>query len=189
MFDFHRDVQRYVAMQEAVTNDYILPFLRPLIPRDKPLYVLEVGCGEAGVLKAFLDKGHYSVGVELSSSRAQKAKALLQGYIEAQRLRILNKDIFEVAQDEVPRFDLILLKDVIEHLPHKEKFMMKLKQLLTEKGIVFFAYFPRTAPYHQRTFRDPTNFASCGNHASAHREKGFSNSARKVLAYQSNISI
>ena len=73
MYDFHGNKSRYFEIQQWVTENYIIPFLQ--IPQNQKLHVLEVGCGEAGVLKAFIEAGHTGVGIELSNTRVEMASA------------------------------------------------------------------------------------------------------------------
>ena len=53
MYEFHSDKDRYFDMQYRVTREHILPFLRQYATGKKWNGVLEIGCAEAGVLKAF----------------------------------------------------------------------------------------------------------------------------------------
>lgn len=157
MFDFHTDKRRYFDIQREVTGKYIIPFFGDLLPIGKPLRVLEVGCGEAGVLKAFLDAGHQAVGVELVQSRVDTANNFLEKYIQDNRVKIINKNIYDITENDLEfnSFDLVILKDVIEHIPHQEKFIRELKKFLTHDGIVFFAYPPWWMPFggHQQVCR------------------------------------
>ena len=77
-FEFHKDKKRYFDIQYKTTRDHIIPFIeqnKKVMPDQK---VLEIGCGEAGVLKAFLEKGCESVGIELSEQRVINASKLLE---------------------------------------------------------------------------------------------------------------
>ena len=152
MYDFHGNKSRYFDIQSWVTEKYIIPFLH--LPIGTKLHVLEVGCGEAGVLKAFLEAGHTGVGIELSSTRVEMASAFQAQAINEGRLKIVNANIYDIdpkVQTEY-QFDLIVLKDVIEHIPDQSRFIAKLKQFLKPGGRVFFAYPPWWMPFggHQQ---------------------------------------
>jgi 2-polyprenyl-3-methyl-5-hydroxy-6-metoxy-1,4-benzoquinol methylase len=154
MFEFHQDKKTYYNWQTAVTSDAVIPFLKPYVNLDKPLRILEVGCGEAGVLRAFLEKGHYGCGVELSESRAESASQNLKEYIEKGQASIISKNIYDIdpAKEWTKKFDVIVLKDVIEHIPNQEKFIPALHQFLNPSGVIFFAYPPWWMPFggHQQ---------------------------------------
>lgn len=155
MYDFHGNKSRYFDIQRWVTTNYIIPFLN--LNSGKKLRVLEVGCGEAGVLKAFLDEGHEGMGIELSDSRVAMANDFLSAEIGQGRANIINANIYDIdpASNEKFQFDLIVLKDVIEHIPDQSRFVAKLKYFLKPGGMVFFAYPPWWMPFggHQQVCR------------------------------------
>ncbi|MFM2393922.1 MAG: hypothetical protein RLZZ546_1904 [Bacteroidota bacterium] len=148
MFDFHSDKKRYFDIQHWVTKEYIIPYL----DLKKSSHILEIGCAEAGVLKAFLEAGHTCTGIELSSARAEIASTFLEKEIKSGKAQIINKNIYDIENEDSFKFDVVVLKDVIEHIPDHEKFLIKLKDLLNEDGLVFFAYPPWWMPFggHQQ---------------------------------------
>lgn len=119
--------------------------------------VLEIGCGEGGVLKAFINKGCIGVGVELDASRIIDAKKFLPEDIEAGRLTFVTKDIYKVdtENDFKGLFDIIVLKDVIEHIHDQAKLIGWMKNFLKPGGIVFFGFPPWYMPFggHQQICR------------------------------------
>lgn len=155
MFDFHKDKKRYFDIQKLVTQEDVIPFIASEMGSIKGKNVLEIGCAEAGVLKAFIDHGNYGVGVELSEHRYQLARNFLVDDIELGRAQIFNKNIYDV--NDVTKefgclFDVIVLKDVIEHIPDQERFIPWLQSFLSPNGLVFFAYPPWMMPFggHQQ---------------------------------------
>ncbi len=152
MYEFHKDKSRYFQMTYWVTEQHVIPFIGDAF---KPgMKVCEIGCGEAGVLKAFLDKGATGIGIELMERRAALAKENLAKEISEGKAEIINKDIYDIdpIKDKDLKFDLIVLKDVIEHIPNQEKFIKKLHDLLLPGGRVFFGYPPWYMPFggHQQ---------------------------------------
>ena len=113
MYDFHENKSRYFEIQRWVTAQYIIPFLE--LPAQASLRVLEVGCGEAGVLKAFVDQGHTGMGIELSSTRVEMANSFLSDDVKQGKVEIVNANIYDIdpASDPKFQFDLNVLKDVI----------------------------------------------------------------------------
>ena len=155
MFDFHIDKERYFNIQRIVTAENIFPFINSIEKKGKgSKNILEIGCAEAGVLKAFLLNGDKVVGVELSPSRFEAAKHFLSSDISLGNAVIMNKNIYDInpGLEFNNLFDIIILKDVIEHIPDQENFIPKLKEFLVDDGIVFFAYPPWWMPFggHQQ---------------------------------------
>ena len=69
MFEFHKDKSRYFNMQRQVTLTDVIPFVEAVVGKLHGKRVLEIGCAEAGVLKAFIDHGNTGAGVERSQYR------------------------------------------------------------------------------------------------------------------------
>lgn len=154
MYEFHGDKRYYFDMTHKVTVGHIIPFIKQQFHFPSNMKVLEIGCGEAGVLKAFTDLGYHCTGIELEESRLEFAREFMAEELKDGKIQFLNKDIYDVVpeQDLGTKFDLIILKDVIEHIPNQEKFMPQLHRFLNPGGVVFFAFPPWQMPYggHQQ---------------------------------------
>jgi len=154
MFDFHTDKARYFNMQYQVTKEYVIPFLEGSIDLDKPMNVLEIGCAEAGVLKAFLERGHDCTGIELNDNRVKLARQFFEKEIKENKIRFISRNIYDIdpEKDLRDKFDLIILKDVIEHIHDQNRFMQALKSFLAPNGKVFFGFPPWQMPFggHQQ---------------------------------------
>ena len=83
MFEFHADRKRYFEIQVLNAEKYVIPFIEEKFPVTTGMRVLEIGCGEGGVLKAFIKKGCEGVGVELDAPRIEDAKKFLPEDIAA----------------------------------------------------------------------------------------------------------
>ena len=144
MFEFHRDKERYFQYQYLTARDYIIPFVQTVKPKEEIRTVLEIGCGEAGVLKAFLEMGCRCIGNELSPHRTKNATRMHAEAVASGQIAFINKDIYDLdpERDLSFKFDLIILKDVIEHIPNQEKFIPLLRNFLNPGGVVFFAFPP-----------------------------------------------
>lgn len=157
MFEFHQDKKTYFDYQYRTAKEYILPFVR--LHRTLPAgsRVLEIGCGEAGVLKAFLEEECQCMGIELHESRIETAKSFMPEPVASGQLQLIARNIYDIdpAQEIGFKFDLIILKDVIEHIPDQDRFMTILRQFLAPQGVVFFAFPPWYMPFggHQQICR------------------------------------
>lgn len=154
MYEFHGDKRFYFDMTKKVTESHIIPFIKKNIAISESTHVLEIGCGEAGVLQAFTDLGCRAFGIELEESRLEFAREFTKTELEKGQIHFLNKNIYDVdlEKDIGHKFDIIILKDVIEHIPEQEKFMPQLHRFLNPGGMVFFAFPPWCMPYggHQQ---------------------------------------
>jgi len=141
-------------MQAENARQYLIPFIEQTFPLKQGMRVLEIGCGEAGVLKAFTDKGCIGVGVELHDFRIELAKEFMAEEVRQQKISFISKDIYKVNVDEEfsGRFDIIVLKDVIEHIFDQEKLIAWMKGFLNPSGVIFFGFPPWQMPFggHQQ---------------------------------------
>jgi 2-polyprenyl-3-methyl-5-hydroxy-6-metoxy-1,4-benzoquinol methylase len=157
-YAFHEDRNLYFMHQTLTTEKYIIPFIQKQFPINAGKTVLEIGCAEAGVLKAFLDRGCLATGVELAGSKLDTARQLLPDEIQSGRLVLINKNIYEeeFKQQFRGQFDLIVLKDVIEHIPDQQKLLAYLMTFLKPGGVIFFAFPPWYMPFggHQQMCRN-----------------------------------
>lgn len=136
-------------------RNYVLPFVEQTMPIKRGVRVLEIGCGEGGVLKPFAAQGCECLGVDLNQVRIDLAQEFLQQEIASGSIVIRYKNVYDedFQQQYHQYFDLIILKDVIEHIPGQEAFIPFLKTLLQEDGQVFFGFPPWQMPFggHQQT--------------------------------------
>ena len=118
------------------------------------LRVLEIGCGEGGNLKPFLDMGCTCTGVDLNGPQIERAREFFSGHPYESRLTLLHADIYDVSPDE-HQYDIIMLRDVIEHIHNQERLMHILPRFLKPHGVMFFAFPPWMMPFggHQQICR------------------------------------
>ena len=153
MFDFHIDKKRYFEIQMENSEEYVIPFIEEGFNLKQGSRVLEIGCGEGGVLAAFIKKRCVGVGVELHESRLQLANELLKNEIAEKKIKFISGDIHKVTEEELGgRFDLIIMKDVIEHIHDQKKLLERLHDLLLHEGTIFFGFPPWQMPFggHQQ---------------------------------------
>lgn len=145
-----------VRFQQQVDNARadVIPFIEESYKIDAFCRILDIGCGDGGVLLPFLERGCMATGIELDVYKADYAKGFLKDYIEKGQVEIINQNIYEESalEEYKGQFDLILLKDVIEHIPDQERFIPYLKKFLKPRGRVFFGFPPWYMPHggHQQ---------------------------------------
>jgi len=154
MQERHRNRQQYFNEQSESTRKYVLPYiLQDIDTNNKKIRVLEIGCGEGGNLLPFLETGCECYGIELSEASYNNALKFYEENSLRSNLQLLNKNIYDVTPDDIGgAFDIVFLRDVIEHIPAQEQFMKHLKQFIAPTGVVFFAFPPWRMPFggHQQ---------------------------------------
>ncbi len=150
----HTDANLRYQQQVENSGNYVLPFIAREFPDLRGLRVMEIGCGEGGVLAPFLAQGCECVGVDLWPERIELAKGFLGNYVDNGQLRLIAKNIYDVDFFGEFRhaFDIIILKDAIEHIPDQPKLIAYLKELLSPRGQVYFGFPPWYMPHggHQQ---------------------------------------
>lgn len=150
----HKNVQVRFDQQAENSASYVIPFIEETHVVNSATHVMEVGCAEGGVLLPFLQKGCQCVGVDLASVRVEMAKDFLKEYVEKGLVTLLSQNIYD--EDFVEKyqgsFDIIILKDVIEHVPEQNKFIPHLTRFLRPGGQIFFGFPPWHMPFggHQQ---------------------------------------
>ena len=110
---FHGNAPLKFQHQYLVTLNYIIPYLEAKKVFREGMKVLEIGCGEGGVLKAFIERGCICTGMDLSESKIENGKKLLSDEIAAGKMELFTADIYDEKVMDAFRgkFDLIVLKD------------------------------------------------------------------------------
>jgi SAM-dependent methyltransferase len=150
----HTDDRLRYEQQVLNAGKYVIPFIEQKFQLAPGMHVMEIGCGEGGVLLPFLERDCRCVGVDLVASRIELAKNFLKEYLINGSLQLVNKNIYDVDFYGVYQhtFDLIILKDAIEHIPDQEKIINFLKTLLKPGGMIYFGFPPWYMPHggHQQ---------------------------------------
>jgi len=114
--------------------------------------ILEIGCAEAGLLKFYKDKGAICSGLELSDIRFKNAVLLN----EDKTIHLFQADICKPPsyKNEIKdKYDTIIIRDVIEHIPDQELALKNIYALLNPGGKLFMSFPPKYCAYagHQQT--------------------------------------
>jgi len=147
----HKDKVQYFNEQSYTSEEYVIPFINNLLPITKDISVLEIGCGEGGNLKPFLDMGYMNVvGIDLSKGKIEQANIMFSNHQNKENIKFIAADIYNI--DELAQFDIIITRDVIEHIHDQKKFMGFVKKFLKPEGKIFFGFPPWFNPFggHQQ---------------------------------------
>jgi SAM-dependent methyltransferase len=123
------------------------------IDSSSKLNILEIGTAEAGLLKYFHEKGHNCYGIEYSPVRHNNSIELNEGF----RDNLFHGDITDVNTYSAIagiQFDIIILRDVIEHVKDQKLALQNIYNLLKAGGKFFVSFPPKHSPYagHQQVF-------------------------------------
>ena len=72
----HKDRKQYFDEQVYTTEKYVIPFVNEFMPITKEMSILEIGCGEGGNMKPFLDMTAISVLLRLKHVDLRKKKII-----------------------------------------------------------------------------------------------------------------
>jgi SAM-dependent methyltransferase len=154
MLEFHSDYKRYFDLQLQNARQSVLPFIEAAKPLQPGMQLLEIGSGQGSLLRAFAEKGLQCVGVEMYELWLTKANEWLQPELQAGTVRLISSNIYDVnpSSDLGTLFDVIVLKDVIEHIHDQPKLIAWMQTFLKPDGVIFFAFPPWYMPYggHQQ---------------------------------------
>ena len=116
MQERHLDKNIYFKEQEYTTQKYVIPYVNEFLEVNSNINVLEIGCGEAGNLKPFLDMGCMCVGVDMNATRINYYREHFADHPNNKNLTLIVEDIYNMVDELKEGFDLIILRDVIEHI-------------------------------------------------------------------------
>ena len=132
----------YHEYQRQIGEYYQQHFVKPYTKGKK---ILDVGCGEGGVLTPYEQAGYDCTGLEYSPERVHYASE--KG---SSNIKFIQGNIEQFSFDQ--KFDVILMLDVIEHLDQKLQALDNIKKMLLPGGIVIISFPPFRSPFggHQQ---------------------------------------
>lgn len=150
----HKNRLQYFQEQGYTTSKYVIPFIEQVKKINPASKVLEIGCGEGGNLKPFLDLGCKCWGIDLNQNQINNARTFFTEHQNNKNLTLICENIYDIKS--LPQFDFIVMRDVIEHIPNQAKFMGFLKQFMLPGAVVFFGFPPWQMPFggHQQVFKN-----------------------------------
>ncbi len=150
MQERHTNREKYFEEQVHTTEKYVIPFIHEIFLFNESKSILEIGCGEGGNLKPFLDLGSKVTGIDLSEGKIENAKQFFKNHPQKENLTLIAEDIYTT--QSLGQFDLIIMRDVIEHIHDQEKFMSYVTKFLKPDGKFFLAFPPWYNPFggHQQ---------------------------------------
>ena len=90
--------------------------------------LLDVGCGDGQLLQTAKDEGWDAAGIDLSESAIVLC--------HRRGLAASKTDFFDRSLDE-KRFDVIIMSELIEHVPSPQRFLKRAEELLEANGVLY----------------------------------------------------
>ncbi|MBK6291315.1 MAG: class I SAM-dependent methyltransferase [Ignavibacteria bacterium] len=152
--DLHPRTIRNVRMQYRLAEHTLIPWLRGLGQLPTNAAVCEIGCAEGGVLAAFAQLGaSYTLGTDIQGALlTQISDPLWRGL--GLNMEFTQHDVIyeEIPPEWRARFDIVLLRDVIEHLDDPAIALKNIARLLKPGGVVLVTFPPYTSAFggHQQ---------------------------------------
>ena len=138
----HLDRWQYFNELANTSKKFYIDYLNQFTSITPDTKVLEIGCGEGGNLLPFAELGCYVKGIDLNVGQIENAKQYFAKVGQKGDFCAENFLNYPPEANENKLFDIVLVHDCIEHIeqPDKNEFISKIKPLLRENGILFFAF-------------------------------------------------
>lgn len=151
MHDRHKDREKYFREQAQTTARHVIPFISSILPVTEEISVLEIGCGEGGNLLPFLEAGCKRItGIDISGGKISNARRFYSSIPGGEKIEFIAADIYDSAS--AGRFDLVMMRDVLEHIRDQQRFLSYVKTFLADGGVLFIGFPPWNNPFggHQQ---------------------------------------
>ena len=130
------DTWKNLYVSEYARGFYVLSVLAKYVPgfRAEGARVLDIGCGDAGVIIAFAESGATVAGLELDEKSLRRA-AVRAG--EHGVAATLAKGVAEALPFPGGSFDLVILDNVLEHVTDRPGTLREIRRVLRPGGLLY----------------------------------------------------
>lgn len=125
-----------ISDERIKINSY---FLDDILKEDKRMFILDVGCGAGCMSRRYIKEGHTVFGIDISTKMIQLAK---NRTLQSLDIRHLSRIVFIVRDitnltNSLPKFDLVIANDVIEHTIDPEVALKNCIGLVADEGYIY----------------------------------------------------
>ena len=135
----------YLHYQETLASNYYIPFLKNNNIELENKKILEIGCGNGGFIKAFSKYSPNCTGFDIKNLDWNDDK------VRYMHLNIFDEDFYAHISE---KFDIIILRDVIEHIDNNlnDSLFKKIESLSNESSVILITFPPFYSPFglHQQ---------------------------------------
>jgi SAM-dependent methyltransferase len=150
--------KHYWGYQYRLGAEVLVPYLSERGVFQRGSRVAEIGCAEAGVLMAFVEAGagDGALGTDIEQHRLANGRTIA----DAAEIPLTLSPHDVLFDEPLPEwrnaFDLVILRDVIEHLDDTFLALKNIQKLLKPNGYLFIEFPPYNSPFggHQHLLRN-----------------------------------
>lgn len=126
-----------IARFSKLSNPVIKKFLSDVVPKVPGIRVMDIGCGSGLLLKSIsqINPDLSGLGIDVDETAANQAMQNMEKWELQERFEIIKGDIRDLPEN-IPRFDLITLVNVVYYFPVGQRIDLfkKLRSRLTPGG-------------------------------------------------------
>ncbi len=144
----------YWGYQYDLGNTVITPYLKSKNAFKAGDVVAEIGSAEGGVVHSLVYHGaKYALGTDIAKSRIESGKIISEITGLNVEFKYHNVVDEKSPKEWLNKFDLVILRDVIEHLDSAETALKNIMEIIKPGGFLYVEFPPYYAPYggHQHT--------------------------------------
>ena len=146
--------KRNFRMQYRLAVHTLIPWLERLSVLPAQAAVCEIGCAEGGVLDAFVERGtSYALGTDIMAPLLEQISIPIAEHLGLDVTFAHHDVIYDAIPDEWnERFDVVVLRDVIEHLDDAAVALRNISRIMKPGGVIMLTFPPYVSPYggHQQ---------------------------------------
>ncbi len=130
--------QKYITNKQAVISQNINYYYKDLVEKigyqySKDSSILDLGCGSGELLSYFKNSGFKNItGVDIS-------KEMIDNSVFGLANELIESDIFSFLANNKQKFDIIILKDILEHFPISEgvSLIQIIDSIIKPNGLIY----------------------------------------------------
>jgi SAM-dependent methyltransferase len=142
--DFDSWAAYYLHYQAALARGFLVPFMEEHGVTLAGARLLDVGCGNGGCTAAFAERAESCLGIDIGDFP----------WVAGPNLAFRKGDILDasVARSIEGQFDIVVLRDVIEHIGDKSRLMAHVRGAIRGSGHALVTFPPFYSPFgaHQQ---------------------------------------
>jgi SAM-dependent methyltransferase len=150
-------ISYYWNYQYRLGSDYIISYFKDSGIHLEDKSILEIGAGEGGVLTALSQQNaHKAIGFDIRDGVVSAANNIANDLQSNCKFYVHNIYDEKIPEEWKSSFDIILMRDVIEHLDNTESSLRQILKFARHNSYIFITFPPYYSAYgaHQHTLKN-----------------------------------